>query len=62
MTKRKEKQSNEKNKLLIPKVDIVFQSLFNKNNPEITKAFAEVLLEEKIENMKINEDKELIRY
>ena len=61
MTKRKEHQSNEKNKLLIPKVDIVFQSLFNKNNPEITKAFAEVLLEEKIENMKINEDKELIR-
>ena len=48
-------------KMLIPKIDVVFQSLFSKNNPEITKAFAEVLLEEKIESIKINEDKELIR-
>ncbi len=53
--------TNRKNNLLIPKIDIVFQSLFSKNNPEITKAFAEVLLEEKIESIKINEDKELIR-
>ena len=48
-------------KTLIPKLDIVFQSLFSKNHLEITKAFAEVLLEEKIESIKINEDKELIR-
>ena len=27
-------------KLLIPKVDVVFQSLFNKDNLEITKSFA----------------------
>ncbi len=53
--------TNGKNNLLIPKIDVVFQSLFSKNNPEITKAFAEVLLEEKIESIKINEDKELIR-
>ncbi len=35
--------------------------MFNKNNIEITKAFAEALLEEKIERIEINEDKELIR-
>ena len=53
--------NGKENKMLIPKIDVVFQSLFSKNNPEITKAFAEVLLEEKIESIKINEDKELIR-
>ena len=47
--------------MLIPKVDVVFQSLFSKNHPNITKAFAEALLEEKIESIKINEDKDLIR-
>ena len=36
--------TNGKNNLLIPKIDVVFQSLFSKNNPEITKAFAEVLM------------------
>ena len=51
----------EKVNMLIPKVDVVFQSLFSKNHPKITKAFAETLLEEKIESIKINEDKELIR-
>ncbi len=48
-------------KLLQPKVDIVFQSLFNKNNMGITKSFAEAILEEKIESIVINDDKELIR-
>ena len=50
-----------KKKLLIPKVDVVFQSLFNKDNLEITKSFAEAILEEKIESIAINEDKNLIR-
>ena len=48
-------------KLLKPKIDVVFQSLFSKQNERITKAFAEALLEEKIEKIKINEDKELFR-
>ena len=48
-------------KLLQPKVDIVFQSLFNKNNIGITKSFAEAILEERIESIVINDDKELIR-
>ena len=47
--------------MLIPKIDVVFQSLFNKNHPKETKAFAEALLEEKIESIKINEGKDLIR-
>ena len=34
-------------KLLQPKIDIVFQSLFNAKNKEITKSFVEALLEEK---------------
>ena len=59
-TKEESKKIKEK-KMLIPKIDIVFQSLFSKNNPEITKAFAETLIEEKIKKMKINEDKELVR-
>ena len=50
-----------KKKLLIPKVDVVFQSLFNKDNLEITKSFAEAILEEKIESIAINEDKNLLR-
>ena len=61
-------KTNEKNiklnkgkKLLKPKIDIVFQSLFSKNNEEITKNFVEVLLEEKIKNIKINNNKEIIR-
>ncbi len=53
--------TNEKLKLLKPKNDIVFQSLFNKNNEEITKAFVQALLEEKVEKIKINDDKELLR-
>ncbi len=48
-------------KLLKPKIDVVFQSLFSKQNERITKAFAEALLDEKVEKIKINEDKELFR-
>ncbi len=54
-------ETNEKVKLLKPKNDIVFQSLFNKHNEKITKAFVQALLEEKIDKITINEDKELIR-
>ena len=48
-------------KLLKPKIDVVFQSLFSKQNEKITKAFAEALLDEKVEKIKINEDKGLFR-
>ena len=51
----------EEKKLLKPKIDIVFQSLFSKENPEITKKFAEDILEEKIDSIVINEEKDLIR-
>ena len=47
--------------LLKPKIDVVFQSLFSKQNERVTKAFAEALLDKKIEKIKINEDKELFR-
>ena len=50
-----------KRKLLKPKIDIVFQSLFSKENIEITKSFVEAILEEKIESIIINEDKNLLR-
>ena len=53
--------TKEKVKLLKPKNDIIFQSLFNKNNEKITKAFVQALLEERIEKITINEDKELVR-
>ena len=47
-------------KTLKPKNDVVFQRLFNKDNPTITKAFVEALLNEKIDKIKINEDKDLL--
>ncbi|MGN1326804.1 MAG: Rpn family recombination-promoting nuclease/putative transposase [Clostridia bacterium] len=61
MAQNKQEKSKEEVKLLKPKNDIVFQSLFNKNNEEITKNFVQALLDEKIENIVINEDKELVR-
>ena len=48
-------------KLLPPKIDIVFQSLFNAKNKEITKSFIEALLEEKVESIVINNEKEITR-
>lgn len=48
-------------KLLKPKTDIVFQSLFNSNHKETTKAFAQALLGEPIDKITINEDKTLLR-
>ena len=48
-------------KLLKPKNDVVFQSIFNQNNEKITKAFVEALLDEKITKMTINNDQILVR-
>lgn len=48
-------------KLLQPKIDIVFQSLFSAKNKEITKIFVEALLEEKIDSIVINNEKEITR-
>ena len=54
--------NNNKNlKLLKPKIDVVFQSLFSKKNEKITKAFAEAMLDEKVKKITINDDKELFR-
>ena len=47
--------------LLQPKIDIVFQSLFSSKNKEITKSFIEALLEEKVESIVINDEKEITR-
>ena len=55
------KQIIEEKPLLQPKIDVVFQSLFNKDNIKITKSFVEALLEKKIETIEINSDKNLIR-
>ena len=54
-------KENKKYKMLVPKLDIVFQCLFGKNHVKITKSFVQALLEEEIKSIKINEDKELIR-
>lgn len=56
-----EKLKTKEKPLLKPKNDVVFQSLFSRKNEKITKAFVEALLEEKVENILINEEKELIR-
>ena len=50
-----------KKELLKPKIDVVFQALFNQKNEDITKAFISDLLGEEIINIKINADKELLR-
>ena len=52
---------NKKKELLKPKNDVVFQSLFTKNNEKITKAFVEALIGRKVKNIKINVEKELQR-
>lgn len=51
----------EEKKLLKPKNDVVFQSIFNQNTEKITKAFVEALLDEKITKMTINSDQILVR-
>ena len=61
MSNLKGKSTKEELKLLKPKNDIVFQCLFNQNNERITKAFVQALLDEKIEKIIINNDKELFR-
>ena len=48
-------------KLLKPKNEIVFQSLFSKENEEITKNFVQSLLGKKIKKIEINNHKELFR-
>ena len=52
---------NEKKQLLKPKNDVVFQCLFNQENEKITKAFVEALIGRKINEITINETKELYR-
>lgn len=54
-------EKEESIKLLKPKIDVVFQSLFSKKNEKITKAFAEAMLDEKVKKITINDDKELFR-
>ena len=56
-----ENMQNEKKELLKPKNDVVFQCLFNQKNEKITKAFVEALIGRKINEIIINETKELYR-
>ena len=56
-----EENKNTTQQLLKPKNDIVFQSLFTKNNAKITKAFVEALIGRKVKNIEINNEKELQR-
>ena len=57
----KEEEVKLEKPLLKPKIDIVFQSLFSKENNEITKNFVQSLLGKKINKIEINNDKELFR-
>ena len=61
MKKSNSSVQTEEKKLLKPKNDVVFQSIFNQNNERITKAFVEALLDEKITKMTINSDQILVR-
>lgn len=61
LEKRNQEKAKEKFKLLQPKNDFVFQSLFSERNKKITKEFVSALLNENIENMTINNTKELFR-
>ena len=61
MSENGQSPTKEKVKLLRPKNDFVFQSLFNQNNVRITKAFVQALLDEDIRKIVINDDKELFR-
>lgn len=55
------KERRKKEELLKPKNDIVFQSLFNQKNENITKNMISALLGEEITKITINETKELFR-
>lgn len=58
-----EKNINNKNKkvkLLNPKIDIVFQMLFSSQNTDITKGLISALIDKKIENIKLEINKQLI--
>ena len=61
MKKNNSPVQTEEKKLLKPKNDVVFQSIFNQNNEKISKAFVEALLDEKITKMTINNDQILVR-
>ncbi len=61
MKKNNSPVQTEEKRLLKQKNDVVYQSIFNQNNAKITKAFVEVLLDEKITKMTINNDQILVR-
>ena len=47
----------EENKLLSPKIDVVFQALFGEvGNEEVTKALLKVILKQKIEEINLNQN------
>lgn len=49
-----------KTKLLKPKIDVVFHSLFKTGNEEITKAIISAVTKEKIEKINLNNDRYII--
>ncbi len=64
MNDKEEKRSLESNKkqykILSPVNDIVFQMLFSKVNPEITKDLISSLIDEKIDNIELDLDKRVL--
>ena len=64
MNDKEEKRSLESNKkqykILSPVNDIVFQMLFFKVNPEITKDLISSLIDEKIDNIELDLDKRVL--
>ena len=49
-----------KNKLLKPKIDVVFHTLFKEGNEGITKAIIEAITKEKIESIDLNKNRHII--
>ena len=52
-----ESEKENKEKLLKPKIDVVFHSLFREGNEEITKALISSVIKEKINDIKLDNDR-----
>ena len=52
-----ESEEKKKEKLLKPKIDVVFHSLFREGNEEITKALISSVIKEKINDIKLDNDR-----
>lgn len=56
-----EKLDQENNQLLTPKLDVVFHSLFRKNNEKLTSYFVSSLIQKKVKIIDMDKDKYLMK-